>query len=296
MDVAHPAIAPPSPSPHARWRIRLTYWWRHRRLPDLDDPRTFTELVQARKLSGHDRTMVAMADKVVAKTRVAAQLGPGWTIPTLWHGTVLPETAPWPRPFVVKARHGCNQNIFVFEDRADWPAIRATAAGWMRRRYGGWLDESLYRDLPRGLLVEPFMGTPPVLPVDYKCYVFGGRVEAVQVHLARGGEHRWLMFDRSWRRLSLGKPEADPRPPASLPTMIAAAETLAAGRDFCRVDLYEIDGKPLFGEMTFYPGSGLDRFEPVALDAMLGEHWLRARGARRGSGSRVGQAVELIGA
>ena len=35
----------------ARLRIRLTYWWRHGRLPDIDAPRTFTEWVQWRKLN-----------------------------------------------------------------------------------------------------------------------------------------------------------------------------------------------------------------------------------------------------
>ena len=59
--------------------------------------------------------------------------------------------------------------------------------------------------------------------------------------------------------------------------MIASAETLAAGFDFVRVDLYEIDGRPLFGEMTFYPGSGLDRFAPVTLDDRMGRDWARAR-------------------
>lgn len=264
-------------------------------MPDLDEPATFTELVQARKLDGHDPWMVGMADKVVAKARVAARLGTGWTIPTLWHGTELPETAPWPVPFVVKARHGCRQNIFVLDDSADWTAIRTRAASWMRRSYGGWLDEGLYRDIPRGLLVEPFVGTPPSLPIDYKFYVFGGRVAAVQVHLARGGRHRWVMFDRDWRRLSAGGAATAPPAPASLPAMIAAAETLGEARDFCRVDLYEIAGKPLFGEMTFYPGSGLDRFDPVALDALLGREWLRALQPHALSPC-VGQPPELIAA
>jgi hypothetical protein len=60
--------------------------------------------------------------------------------------------------------------------------------------------------------------------------------------------------------------------------MLAAAETLGAGFDFVRNDFYEIDGKPMFGEMTFYPGSGLDKFNPVSLDKMLGQQWLDAGG------------------
>lgn len=282
-----------------RWKILLTYWWRHGRRPELDAPALFTELVQQRKLAGHDRAMVQMADKVVAKTLVAQAIGSEWLIPTLWQGTDLPATPPWPTPFVVKARHGCNQNAFVLDDAADWDAIRRRAAGWMRRDYGYWLDEALYRAIPRGLLVEPFVGRPPILPLDYKFYVFGGRVEAVQVHLGRGGRHRWVLFDREWRRLSAPDADTDPAAPATLGRMIAAAETLSATRDFVRVDLYEIDGKPLFGEVTFYPGSGLDCFDPPSLDAALGAYWLRARqtsgSVPGGSGPGAVEPRELVG-
>ncbi|WP_242149350.1 hypothetical protein [Sphingomonas sp. BAUL-RG-20F-R05-02] len=41
------------------------------------------------------------------------------------------------------------------------------------------------RDVPRGLLIEPFIGTAHKLPIDYKLYVFNGRVEATQVHVER---------------------------------------------------------------------------------------------------------------
>jgi len=50
----------------ARLRITLTYLWRHRRLPQLDNPTLFTELVQRRKLRDRDPQMAAMADKVAA--------------------------------------------------------------------------------------------------------------------------------------------------------------------------------------------------------------------------------------
>lgn len=277
MDVAFPASAPRLARVRARWRIYLTYWWRHGRWPALDDPRTFTELVQARKLAGADPAMVRMADKLVAKTIVTERLGADWVIPTLWQGTELPEAPAWPTPFVVKARHGCNQTAFVFDDGANWADIRRRAAGWMRSTYGYWLDEDLYASIPHGLMVEPFIGAPPVLPIDYKFYVFGGRVRYVQVHLGRGGRHRWILFDRHWQRVSSATADPDPTPPVTLGQMIMAAERLSDGRDFVRVDLYEIDGRPLFGEMTFYPGSGLDPFSPVALDAELGAHWLRAK-------------------
>jgi len=62
--------------------------------------------------------------------------------------------------------------------------------------------------------------------------------------------------------------------PSALPRMIAAAQSLADGIDFVRVDFYEIGGRVVFGELTNYPNKGLNRFQPASLDALLGS-WLR---------------------
>lgn len=279
------ALAPPlahgTSDRLARLRIAITYLWRHHRLPDLGEPRRFTEFVQHRKLFDRDPRLPAFSDKVAAKALIADRLGQDWITPTLWQGTLLPDRPPWPRPFVVKSRHGCNQRAFVRSPDDDWPTIRQMSRTWMNRPYGGWLDEWLYRDIPRGLLVEPFIGSHGRLPLDYKLYVFGGEVACIQVHLDRETRHRWMLFDRDWNRFSSRTRDPDPPAPASLATMIAAAETLGHGFDFVRVDFYEIDGKPRFGEMTFYPGSGLDPFDPPEIDLMLGALWAKARLASR---------------
>lgn len=265
--------------PSARLRIAITYAWGHRRLPRLYDPRRFTELVQQRKLADRDPLLTVLSDKIAAKPFVRDVLGDAWIIPTLWSGIELPADPPAPCPFILKASHGCNQNA-VCRTPDDWPRIRRLARGWTRRPYGLWLDEWAYRGLPRGYLAEPYLGGEGTAPVDYKVYVFGGRAEFVQVHLDRGTNHRWLLHDRDWRQVS--RPDLAPvPPPVTLTSMLAAAERLAAPFEFARVDFYEIDGEAKFGEITFYPGSGLDPFDPVALDLMLGERWLAARAAAR---------------
>ncbi len=271
-----------SPSWLARLRIRITYLARHGYLPDLDAAPTFNEMVQRRKLFDRDPRLPLLADKIAVKQWVAGQLGDHWVTPTLWQGRALPLDMVWPLPFVVKSRHGCNQRAFVRTGNEDWAAIRAAAARWMRRRYGYWLDEWLYAAVPRGILVEPFIGEGDILPVDYKLFVFAGSVVAVQVHLAREHAHRWIVLDPQWRRLSSPTADPDPPRPDSLPAMLAAAATLGRDFDCVRVDFYEVGGQPRFGEMTFYPGSGLDRFSPVSLDAWFGAHWHDAR-ARMGA-------------
>jgi hypothetical protein len=156
--------------------------------------------------------------------------------------------------------------------------VRARTKKWVKRTYGRWLDEWLYGQIPRGLLVEPFVGKQGELPIDYKIFVFGGRATYVQVHLERDKRHRWIVLDRNWARVSAATADANPVCPKSLDRMLDAAETLARGFDFVRCDFYEIDDTPLFGEMTFYPGSGLDKFNPIALDKMFGQSWLDAGG------------------
>lgn len=262
----------------ARLRVRLCYLVRHQKLLDLDNPKTFNALVQRRKLKNRDVRMVALADKVCVKEYAAALLGSDWIIPTYWNGEILPDAPPCAAPFVVKACHGCNQSIYVHDETADWPSIRTRAAAWMRKPYGQLLDEWLYSNIPLGLLVEPFVGELGELPIDYKIFVFGGRATHVQVHLEREKRHRWIVFDRAWNRVSSATTDQDPTQPKTLAQILEAAETLARGFDFVRCDFYEIAGKPLFGEMTFYPGSGLDKFNPVQLDTVFGKYWLAAGG------------------
>ena len=262
--------------PSARLRIAIIYRWRHGRWPRLAHPKRFTEHVQRRKLTDRDPAMPPLVDKVAVKAQVARTLGVRWVIPTLWSGAILPAEAPWPYPFILKARHGCNQNV-ICRDAGDWAVARRRAAKWVRRPYGLWLDEWAYRDLPRGYLVEPYLGTGDALPVDYKIYVFGGAATHCQVHERRGPAHRWTLFDSKWRPVS-SAPRDTPAPPQHLDAMLAAAATLARPFDFARVDFYEVADTPLFGEISFYPGSGLDPFDPVGLDVTLGTLWPRAGG------------------
>ncbi|RST30056.1 polysaccharide biosynthesis protein [Sphingomonas ginkgonis] len=270
-----------------RLRVLLIFAWRHRRLADLASPTTLTEQVQRRKLEDRNPWLHQLADKLAVKDHVAALLGTRWVTPTLWRGTELPAESAWPLPFVVKSRHGCG-HVRVVRDERDYRRARRSARRWMRQRYGAWLDEWGYRDIPRGLLVEPYIGEDERLPVDFKLFVFGGRVRFVQVHLDRAGDHRWIVFDTGWRRVSPASADPDPAPPRTLGQMIEAAERLGAGFDFVRVDLYEVAGRPLFGELTFYPGSGLEPVRPATLDAEMGRLWAEARLLPANGGGEAG--------
>ena len=259
-------------------RVRLTYLWSHGRLPDIVNAPRFTEMVQRRKLYDRDPHQVARMDKIAAKRMAARLLGPDWATPTLWEGDTLAASPPFAFPAILKARHGCNQYAALRKHPSTrkWATLQNRTRQWMAGPYGKWLDEWAYRDVPRALIAEPLLGDGHTLPLDYKIYVFGGRATHVQVHLGRAGDHRWVLHDRDFHPLQAAMDR--PAPPRSLKAMLDAAETLASGFDFLRVDFYEVDGAPRFGEFCLYPGSGLDRFAATWIDLELGALWHAALG------------------
>jgi hypothetical protein len=258
------------------WQYRFVFG----RPPSLLFPKTFNEKLQRRKIFDRDRRLPTLVDKVLVKDFVAAKLGPEWVTKTLWHDTALPPLAArnWPIPYVLKANHGSGMNYCVrSNDEIDWPRMERLCEKWLREIYGDWGGEWAYYSIKPQLLVEPFFGKDGELPVDYKLWTFSGRVEFIQVDTDRQHAHKRTMFDRSWNRMPFTTIyEIDQReivPPQSLQRMIRAAEILSDGMSFARIDLYEIDGSPRFGEVSLYPDSGVGRFIPAEFDRRIGSLW-----------------------
>jgi hypothetical protein len=258
----------------------VEFWLYHRRFPNLDRPVTFNEKVEHRKLFDRDSRLPPLADKVIAKEHVARVLGAEWIIPTLWCGQALPPQPErnWPIPYALKGRHGSSMNLFVHSGQdEDWESIERITSKWLSARYGRPTREWLYSQLQPGLLVEPYLGSAASPLPDYKIFVFAGHAHLIQVDQGRGLDHKQWFYDRDWKRqpfeYACPAGPVDLSPPESLDRMLWAAERLAEPFPFVRVDLYEIDARPVFGELTFYPNAGRIGFKPKAVDVELGRLW-----------------------
>ncbi len=259
------------------------------RRPRLLMPRTHSERIVRRKLFGRDPRMPALADKIGVKAFVAGRIGPHFVVPTIWSGDVVPSRRvmrSWPRPFVLKGAHGSGWTILVpAEGRVNWARIERRAQRWLDTTYAAHAGEWLYSRIPHRLVVEPHLGDPARRPDDYKLWVFQGRVHYVNWVSARGSEaYGGRVMDREWNEAFINRsmplaPDLPPRP-ESLDLMIWMAERLGQDFDFVRVDLYEIDGRPLVGELTFYPMSGYLPVHPTDTDLVLGRLWRRPRRPR----------------
>lgn len=252
-------------------RVRIGHW------PDIENPRSFNEKIMAFKLLQRDASYAPYVDKVAVKPIVADLLGEDWVVPTLWHGTSLPQHRSWPLPYVLKANNSSGRNLFVRNaDEEDWPRIERRAKRWLETPHPRFKGEWLYTQIKPQLLVEPLMGDGS-LPADYKFYVFEGRVQLIEHVSQRDTRYLCKLLDRDWQAVegtirNRENPQEVPRP-EKLDELVWAAERLGAGFDFVRVDLYLVSGKPYFGELTFTPSAGVERYQPLALDYTLGDYW-----------------------
>ncbi|CAN5719772.1 N/A [soil metagenome] len=285
-----------------RWRersglVRAVRLWRTR------NPRTFNDKVRYKMLRDRRALVVTFADKVAVRDYVAAMIGDRY-LPRAYailDDPVALTDVNLPRAHVVKPTHGSGAAVVV-SDRADPEArlptdpgswvyrhVRPEAAptddivriaqGWMAQLYGqGPNREWVYGQMPRRVIVEEMLSGPDgVVPDDYKFFVFDGECAFVQVDSGRFGRRTQDFFRPEWEHLPLrgGPPWADPEPaqPARLAEMIDLAERLGAGTDFVRVDLYDVPGRIVFGELTSFPAGGDSPFDPESFNEKFGRRW-----------------------
>ena len=113
---------------------------------------------------------------------------------------------------------------------------------------------------------------------DYKIHSFNGEPKVILVCRDRFSELGLTedFFDQDWTHLDVQR-EKHPNSsetisrPKELDKMLELARMLSKGMPFLRSDFYTIGGKVYFGELTFFPASGFEKFVPESFDKELGD-------------------------
>jgi len=182
-------------------------------------------------------------------------------------------------PWVMKGSHGAGMVLIQKpSETLDPSTIKSRLRLWMETDYSLAHWEWQYFQLPKRILFEEYLGTEASPPADYKFFAIHQKVRLMTVDRGRFGKHTRDLFYPDWTHIHSRKgaaaiSEVPPPRPNLLPDMIKVAETLARDHDFLRVDLYLVDGKIYFGELTHSPAAGTVPFEDVALDRQLGSYW-----------------------
>lgn len=267
--------------------LKLLYSLRMGHQLDLKNPQTFTEKIQWLKLYDRNPEYITMVDKYTVKEYVANIIGKQYIIPTLgvWDNF---EDIVWdslPNQFVLKTTHGGGgSGVVICKDKAKFNKEEAKAklSKSLKSDIYPYFREWPYKNVPKRIIAEKFMA-PEKSPAlndlpDYKFFCFNGEPKYCQVIRGRHTKETIDFYDMEWNHMpfvglnpvtSNGLTPVDR--PGNFEGMKDICRKLSKAIPFVRVDLYLIDDKNYFGELTFYPASGMGLFTPEEWNVKLGD-------------------------
>ena len=264
--------------------VKLGYW------PNLRSPQTFNEKVNHRKLFAKEELIVLCTDKIAVREYVAEKIGEEYLVPLLHTGETITgdQLHALGDRIVAKPSHDSKSTEIISvntPDRAEEAAARLRAK--VRTDYGKQTNQFLYSKVPPRILVEKMLVEPgKVTPDDYKIFCFqqpdGTTRMYLELHQNREQpDYKVAWFDEELKPILLKGDDYETLPfpcPDSWPEMRKIAETLAADFDHVRVDLYQVDDRIYFGELTFFDGGGRTEYSRAGgarhdLDRELGLLW-----------------------
>lgn len=185
-----------------------------------------------------------------------------------------------PNQFVLKCSHGSAMNYICYDKRKiNYEELKKKFNKWLKTNYGKKTLELHYSKIKPQIIIEELMLENGKLPTEYKIHVFNGKAKNLYVVTSRGVDIRynnyyidWTPFDGSqfngWK-----KTDYPLKKPSNFEKMVEVAEKLASKFPFVRVDLYNINGKIYFSEMTFTPAKGTLILDDDKCDFEMGK-WL----------------------
>lgn len=261
--------------------LKMIYRARMGKKLNLSSPKTYTEKLQWLKLFNRRPEYTMMVDKYEVRNYVASTIGEEYLFDLLgvWDNVDDIDFARLPKQFVLKCTHDSggvvvckDKNFFCIEEAVEKLNRAIRTDYYLSHR------EWPYKNVTRRIIAEKYMVDESGNQLkDYKFFCFNGEPKVLFVATDRNVDTRFDFYDMDFQHLDLinGHENSDCHitKPLAFEHMIDVARKLSKGIPHVRVDLYDINGRVYFGEMTFFHWSGLVPFVPDTYDELLGE-WL----------------------
>lgn len=257
---------------------------------NLKDPRTFNEKLQWLKLYDRNPRYTTLVDKYEVREYIAKTIGEEYLIPLLGVYNKFEEIDfnKLPNEFVLKCTHDSGgQVICKNKNEFDIDIARKRINRCLKRNYYYYGREWPYKNVKPRIICEKYIVDKSSNELkDYKFMCFNGKVKCIFVCSNRNSSTglRIDIYDTNWNLMPFGRPKSPgtgikiPKP-ENFQKMCTFAQKLSRDIPFVRVDFYEANGQLYFGELTFYPASGFEKFSPETYDYILGS-WLELPSVR----------------
>lgn len=258
--------------------LHLTFQERHL---DLDNPKSFNEKIEWLKLYDRRQEYTMMTDKYLVRNYVAQKIGEEHLIPLLgvWDNANQIDFNQLPDKFVLKCNHDMG-SVVICSDKKTFNEKRARRElnKHLRINYFWPSREYNYFNIDRKIIAEEFISDENSSELsDYKFFCFDGVPRLIQVDKNRFTDHVRNFYTPNWEYIEVEngcKTDNNLKieRPDNLEEMLEIASTLSNGYPHIRVDLYNVSGKILFGELTFHHGGGAMKVIPYKYDEIWGSY------------------------
>lgn len=250
---------------------------------NLENPKTFNEKLQWLKLYDRNPEYIKMVDKYDVKEYVSNIIGNEYIIQTLGIYDKFEDInfEQLPDKFIIKCTHDSASTVICKDKKTfNYEEAKNKINKCLKKNYFYEGREWPYKSVKPRIIIEKYMedSIEEVLR-DYKFMCFNGKVRCSFVCSNRYSKDGINVdfFDMEWKKMPFERhyknSNVDIAKPINYELMIELSEKLSKNIPFVRVDWYEINGKVYFGELTFYPGNGLEEFTPEKYDDILGS-WI----------------------
>ena len=154
-------------------------------------------------------------------------------------------------------------NVICLDKRTlDWEETKKKLNAWLDTDYSELLYEIHYKDVPRKIVCEQYIGEGGVAPTEYQFWCINGSPESILACRKNLDQtYDAVSYSLTWERLfdRIGEDETVSlaKPACGLEPLTEYAKTLAAPFPFIRVDFYVVGTAIYLAEMTFTPSANL---------------------------------------
>ena len=257
---------------------------------NLKNPITYNDKLNWIKLYDRNPQYTILADKYAVREYVKEKIGVEYLIPLIgvWDSVEEIDFDSLPKRFVLKCNH--DNGVIICQDKSlfDIEKAKREITYHFNRNYYKKCREWPYKNIKRKITCEKYMEdrNQPTL-MDYKFFCFNGEPRLIYVAQVISGELCINFFDMSFNSINISRRDHPCFPkdyeiekPKELEKMISIARKLSNGIPSIRVDLYNIDNKIYFGELTFFTAGGFIPVVPEKWDRILGD-WIELPKKRR---------------
>ena len=242
---------------------------------NLKSPQTFNEKLQWLKLYDRNPEYTKMVDKYEVREYIKEKIGEEYLIPLIGVYDKFDDIDfdKLSNQFVIKCNHDSGGLIICKDkNRLDIETARKKTNYYYSGR------EWPYKNVKPKILIEKYMEDSNKSDlIDYKLFCFNGIPKIVLVCSERFSSSNMCetWFDMNWKLIDMTESghrvDSTISKPKQLKKMVELSKKLSKNIPFIRVDWYEIGDKLYFGELTFYPASGFEKFEPKEWNKKIGD-------------------------